>query len=139
MNKKVSILLFVISLFLFSCTMQKGPNMKQGLWEVTIRMEVPGMPVQMSPQTYTQCLTQKEVVPQRREPAQGCKTVKQEIKGDTVSWVVECKTNEGTAVSEGRITYKGDVFAGVIQMTQGSGSMKATQQLSGRWIGTCEK
>jgi hypothetical protein len=111
--------------------------MKEGLWEVTIRMEVPGMPVQMSPQTYTQCLTQKEVVPQREEPAQGCKTVKQEIKGDTVSWVVECKTNEGTAVSDGRITYKGDTFAGVIQMTQGG--MKATQQLSGRWIGKCEK
>lgn len=137
MSKKICILLFVISLFLFSCTVQKGPNMKEGLWEVTMRMEVPGMPVQMAPQTYTQCLTQKEAVPRQEEPAQGCKIVKQDIKGDTVSWVVECKTNEGTAVSDGRITYKGDTFAGVIQMTQGG--MKATQQLSGRWIGKCEK
>jgi len=137
MSKKIYIVFFVISIFLFSCTVQKGPNMKQGLWEVTIRMEVPGMPVQMSPQTYTQCLTQKEAVPQREEPDQGCKIVKQDIKGDTVSWVVECKTNEGTAVSDGRITYKGDTFEGVIQMTQGD--MKAIQRLSGRWIGKCEE
>jgi hypothetical protein len=139
MGKKIAILVFVISLFLFSCSLQKGPNMKEGLWEITMRMEVPGMPVQMSPQTYTQCLTQKEAVPQPRqgEPGQGCTIVNKDIKGDTVSWRVECKTNEGTAVSDGRITYKGDTFEGVIQMTQGD--MKATQQLSGRWIGKCDK
>jgi len=137
MSKKISILLFVVSIFLFSCNIQQGPNMKEGLWEITMLMEVPGMPVQMSPQTYTQCLTQKEAVPQREEPSQGCKIVKQDIKGDTVSWVVECKTSEGTAVSDGRITYKGDTFEGVIQMTQGD--MKATQRLSGRWIGKCEE
>jgi hypothetical protein len=137
MSKKICILLFVISLFLFSCSAQKGPNMKEGMWEVTIRMEVPGMPVQMSPQTYTQCLTKREALPQRRESDQNCKIVKQDIKGDTVSWVVECKTSEGTAVSDGRLTYKGDTFEGVIQMTQGS--MKATQRLSGRWIGKCNE
>jgi hypothetical protein len=137
MSKRICILLFVISLFLFSCSLQKGPNMKEGLWEVTMRMEVPGMPVQMSPQTYTQCLTQKEIVPQPKEPTQECKIVKQDTKGDTVSWVVECKTNEGTAVSDGSITYKGDTFEGVIQMTQGD--MKATQRLSGRWVGKCKE
>ena len=136
MSKKICILLFVISLFLFSCTVQKGPNMKEGLWEVTIRMEVPGMPVQMPPQTYTQCLTQKEAVPKREEPNQNCKIVKQDIKGDTVSWVVECETREGTAVSDGSITYKGDTMEGIITMKQGD--MKATQRLSGRWIGKCE-
>lgn len=137
MSKKICILLFVISLFLFSCGVQKGPNLKEGLWEITMRMEVPGMPVQMPPQTYTQCLTQKEAVPQREEPAQGCKIVKKDIKGDTVSWVVECKTNEGTAVSDGNITYKGDTFEGIIKMKQRG--MEVTQRLSGRWIGNCEK
>jgi len=137
MSKKICIFLFVISLFLVSCSVQKGPAMKEGMWEITMRMEVPGMPVQMSPQTYTQCLTQKEAVPQSEEPNQNCKIVKQDIKGDTVSWRVECKTNEGTTVSDGSITYKGDTMEGIITMTQGD--MKATQRLSGRWIGKCEK
>jgi hypothetical protein len=137
MSKKICIILFVISIFLFSCTVQKGPNMKEGMWEITIRMEVPGMPVQMSPQTYTQCLTKKEAVPQREEPSQACKIVKQDIKGDTVSWVVECHTGEGITVSDGRIAYKGDTMEGVIKMKQKG--MEVTQRLSGRWIGKCEK
>jgi hypothetical protein len=137
MIKKICILLFVSSIFLFSCSVQKGPNLKEGLWEITMRMEVPGMPVQIAPQTYTQCLTKQEAVPQREAPDQNCKITKQDIKGDTVSWVVECKTNQGTAVSNGKVTYKGDTFEGVTQMTQGN--MKATQQLSGRWIGKCDK
>jgi hypothetical protein len=136
MSKKILILLFVVSISLFSCTVQKGPNMKEGLWELTMRMEVPGMPVQIAPQTYTQCLTQKKAVPQPRESAQECKVVKQNIQGDTVSWRVECQTNEGTAVSDGRITYKGDTMEGIITMTQGN--MKATQRLSGKWIGACK-
>jgi hypothetical protein len=139
MSKKICMLVFVISLFLFSCGVQKGPNMKEGLWEMTVKMDIPGMPVQMAPQTHTQCLTQKEAVPQPRqkEPGQECKVVTQDVKGDTVSWRVECKTKEGTAVSNGTITYKGDTMEGIITMTQGS--MKATQYLSGRWIGECKK
>jgi hypothetical protein len=137
MSKKIFILVFVASLFLFSCTVQKGPNMKEGMWEVTMRMEVSGM--QMPPQTYTQCLSPKEAVPQPRqkESAQECKTVKQDVTGDTVTWKVECKTKEGIAVSDGTITYKGDTMQGTITMAQGS--MKATQHLSGRWIGPCKK
>jgi hypothetical protein len=138
MNKKICVVFFLISLFLFSCSVQKGPNMKQGLWEITVKMDIPGMPVQMASQTYGQCLTPKEAVPQpQQKEAQECKIVKQDVKGDTVSWSVECKTKEVTAVSDGTITYKGDTFEGVITMTQGS--MKVTQNLSGRWIGECKK
>ena len=139
MNKMICIVLFLISLLLFSCTVQKGPNMKEGLWEITVKMDIPGMPVQMPPRTSTQCLTPKEAVPQPQqgEANQECKEVKQDIKGDTVSWSVECKTKEGIAVSEGTITYKGDTFEGVITMKQRD--MKAIQHLSGRWIGQCKK
>ena len=137
MSKKICILLFVVSLFFFSCTVQKGPNMKEGLWYITVKMDVPGMPVQIPPKTYTQCLTQKEAVPKPKEANNNCEIVKQDVKGETVSWKVECKTKEGTAVSDGTITYKGDTMEGVITMKQGD--MKATQRLSGRWIGKCNK
>jgi hypothetical protein len=111
--------------------------MKEGLWDITVKMDVPGMSVQIPPKTYTQCLTPKEAVPKPKEENNKCEIVKQDIKGDTVSWSVECKTKEGTAVSDGTITYKGDTMEGVITMKQGD--MKATQRLSGRWIGKCNK
>jgi len=102
-------------------------------------MNVPGMPAQMSPWTYKQCLTPKEAVPQPQQGEQPkeCRVVKKNVKGGTVSWVAECNTTEGTLVSNGRITYKGDTFEGVIQMKKGG--MKVTQNLSGRWIGPCNK
>ena len=86
---RLCILTFIISFILFSCSDQKGQNIKEGVWEVTIRMNVPEMSAQMSPWTYTQCLTPKEAVPQPQQgqPRKKCKVVKQDVKGGMVSWV----------------------------------------------------
>ncbi|HUF79587.1 MAG TPA: hypothetical protein VMN03_00515 [Burkholderiales bacterium] len=32
------------------------PNMKEGLWEITTKMEMPGMPAGMKPQVMQQCM-----------------------------------------------------------------------------------
>jgi hypothetical protein len=99
-------------------------------------MEMPGMPMKMPPQTYTHCLTKKDMVPQKEEPNQECKMIKHDVKGDTVTWVIECKTREGTAVSNGRVTYKGTTFEGGIKVKHAG--MEMTQNLSGKWIGKCK-
>lgn len=141
MNKKIFISLFVISLFLFSGNVLAGANMKEGLWEITVKIEMPGIPMQMPPQTFTQCITKKDMVPQRKEPGQECKVIRTDVKGDTVTWVVECKTREGTSVSNGRVTYKGDTFDGVVKMSMPGGrrgAMEMTQQTKGKWIGQCK-
>jgi len=36
-----------------------GPNMKEGLWEITVKTEMPGM--EMPPMKHTQCLNKKEL------------------------------------------------------------------------------
>lgn len=142
MAKKVFISLFVIFIFLFSgIACEKGPNMKEGLWEITISMEIPDMPMQMPSQTYTQCITKKNIVPQREETNQECKTIKHDVKGDTVSWIIECKTSEGTTVSNGNVTYKGDMFDGIVKVSilgGKGGDMEMTQKMSGKWIGQCK-
>lgn len=140
--KKIFISLFVISLFLLSGNAFAEPNMKEGLWEITVKMEMPGMPMQMPPQTFTQCITKKDVVPRREEPNQECKVIKTDVKGDTVTWIIECKTREGTAVSNGKVTYKGDTFDGVVKMSMHGGrrgSMEITQQMKGKWTGQCNE
>lgn len=140
MRKNLGILVFAISVFLLSGNALAGPNIKEGLWEMTMTMDIPGMSMQMPPQTYTHCITKNDMVPQKKEPNQECKVLKTDVKGDTVSWVIECKTSEGTSVSNGRITYKGDTFDGVIKMSipEGRrGSMEVTQKMKGKWIGQC--
>ncbi|MBS3919484.1 MAG: DUF3617 family protein [Deltaproteobacteria bacterium] len=137
MVKKICLILVIAFLTLFLKDMAQCQNMKEGLWEITSKTEVPGMPMKMPPQTYTHCLTKKDMVPQKEEPGQECKMVKHDIKGDTVSWLIECKTKEGPAVFNGKITYKGETFEGVIKMKQSD--MEMTQNLSGKWIGKCQK
>ncbi len=135
MVKKICFVLIVAFMFLFLSNISMAMNMKEGLWEITVQMEMPGMPMKMPPQTHTHCMTKKDMVPQKEEPGQQCKMLKHDVKGDTVTWVMECKTPEGIAVSNGRVTYKGTAFDGVINMKHAG--MEITQNMKGRWIGQC--
>jgi hypothetical protein len=137
MGKKICFVTIFAFLFLFLSNIAIAQNVKEGLWEITMTMEMPGVPMKMAPQTNTQCLTKKDMVPQKAEPSQECKVKKHEVKGDTVTWVMECKTKEGPATFNGKVTYKGEKFDGVVKMK--SGGMEMTQNLSGKWTGKCPK
>jgi len=120
-----------------------GPNMKEGLWEITIRMDMLGMPMPMPPQTYRHCLTHKDMVPKTQEqPGQtNCREVKREVKGDTVSWVIECTAPEGPVTSSGTVTYRGDAMEGAVKVRVPDGkrgAMEMTQQMNGKWVGPCK-
>lgn len=131
--KKIVTALLLASLFLPAAVLWAGPNMKEGLWEITTRMEVEG--ISMPPQTHTQCLTKEDMIPRYSQPGQECKITKQVTEGDTVSWVAKCETEEGTTSIKGKVTYKGNSFEGVITMKQGGEEM--TSYISGHWIGEC--
>jgi hypothetical protein len=124
---------------------QKGPNIKDGLWEITMKVEMKGTPVAVNipEQKITQCITKKDAIPQKAETTQECKMVSAKIDGDTVTWVMECNAQEGTKTqSEGKVTYKGDTFDGLTNVTvtpPGQNTMKMTQTMSGRRIGDCKQ
>ena len=116
-----------------------GPNMQEGLWEITIKMEMPGMPVSMSPMIHTQCITNEDMVPrgsQQGQQGEECKITKTKVEGDTVTWTMECDSPEGKARTTGKITYSGDTFKGTTKMTMQG--MEMIQHLSGRRIGNCK-
>jgi hypothetical protein len=123
----------------------KGPNIKDGLWEITTKVEMQGAPVPFAipEQKITQCITKKDAVPQKAETNQECKMISSKVDGDTVTWVMECNAQEGTKThSEGRVTYKGEAFDGVTNVTvtpPGQETMKMTQTMSGRRIGDCKQ
>jgi hypothetical protein len=118
-----------------------GPNMQEGKWEITSKVEMEGMPMAMPATKYTQCITKKDMVPQKAEKNQDCKITDTKVSGDTVSWTMQCKSKEGTMDSNGKITYKKDTFDGTMHTTvnnPGSGKMQMTQRMSGRRIGDCK-
>lgn len=115
-----------------------APNISDGLWETTMTIEMPGMPAgMMQPFTYTSCITQKDTVPQKKES--GCTMSDVKTVGNTVFWKVKCEKHDTT--SEGKVTYAGTKFDGVIKTTTTSDRGKKTEMKStmkGKRLGPCK-
>jgi hypothetical protein len=115
-------------------------NMEEGNWDVTVKMEMVGIPFPLPPVQTSQCVTKKDVVPDMSRQNQDCIVKDQKVSGDTVTWRVQCKSADGTMDGEGRIKYAGRTYDGemLAKMTEKSGqamTMKYTMQ--GRHTGPC--
>jgi hypothetical protein len=117
------------------------PPFQEGKWEITTRMEMPGMPFTPPPMTFQQCLTGEKAVPQKEEPGQKCKMVEQKISGNTVNWTVRCKSSRGTSEARGEVIYEGDRMKGTTRITSNEGGeqMTMTSHMKGHRIGPCGK
>jgi hypothetical protein len=118
--------------------------MAEGQWEITSKSEMPGMPVEMPAETFRQCMSPGEPVPNQSDRDQQCRILESKQEGDTVTWTVECTQEGGTVKNSGSITYKGKSFEGTVNTDMsgiaGMGAMGAsvmTTKLSGRHIGPC--
>lgn len=138
-KRRVSALGLIILAILFSTVSisiaGSGPNMKDGLWEITTKVEMAGMPMQMPAITHTQCITKENAVPDSSQPDQKCKIIENNIAGDTVTWKMECDTPDGQATATGEITYMGETFEGEMKMNMQG--MEMLHKMNGKWIGEC--
>lgn len=116
-----------------NCLAGSGPNLQEGLWEVTSKMEMMGM--NMPAMSHNQCITRENAVPKGSDPDQECKMVETSVNGDTVSWNMACDSAGGKSNLTGKITYHGDTFEGAIRIDMQGVEM--IQQMSGRRIGEC--
>jgi len=121
-------------LFVFSAGLVfAAPNMEDGLWEITMTVDMPGVPQRSF--TNTSCLTKEKAVPQTTESSCTMKDVK--TQGNTVTWTVVCKE----ATSTGRVTYTGTTMEGAVETTVKSGGQTMTMKstMKGKRIGPCNK
>jgi hypothetical protein len=121
-------------------------DMKPGEWSITTKTKIEGMPMTPPPTTFKQCLTEEDLVPKSDGGKQGqssnCEVKDQKISGNTVTWSVECNDPQaGKMTGSGSLTYAGTTFSGksTMTMTMGGQTMKVHTELSGKWLGACEK
>lgn len=138
-----AVLAIILTLVCFSGAQAADLNMKDGLWEITTKVEMKGMPANIPPTVTKQCMTKKESVPQQdKDKNPNCKMVDQKVSGNSVTWSMICKEKDGTVDSKGKITYKGDTFDGTTTTTIKDKSGKAQQiatKMSGKRLGPCDK
>ncbi len=142
MKSLIVILASAFLIFFVSPAFCAAPNMQEGQWEITTKMEMKGMPAHMSrPITYKHCMTKNDAVPQQREKNKDCTMKKQSVVGNTVSWEMVCKDKDGSVMeSTGKITYRNDRFDGVMKATmtgKKSGNMVINYKMNGRRLGPC--
>jgi len=137
MHKKIFKLVSIV-LFIFSGSAIASPNVNEGLWEITSKMELPGIPMTIPPVVKTECLGKDKLIPKtgKVENCQECKISNVDIKGNTVKWHEECDSPEGKVIVDGEIVYNGDSYIGVIKIKQGN--MRMTNKISGKRIGPCK-
>ena len=122
-----------------------APDMREGLWEITSKTDMPGMPMNMPPQTMQRCFTQKDFSePQKMAPADPsgakCETSDYRMQGNTATWKMACK-GQNPMTGTGSVTYTGSGYSGVNKMVMrhGSETMNMTINHSGKYLGPCKK
>lgn len=143
MNKIFAAGLVVFAVTLVSAAAFAEPNFSEGQWEVKGEMKLEGMPFPMPamPFGYSQCITKKDLVPQKQEKNQECSTVSQKIEGNTVSWAMSCKDKNGNVTdSTGTATYAGATFEATMHMvtTDAKKSVSTSNMtMKGKRTGDC--
>ena len=142
-----TIAVLVLSIAAFA----QGPR-RDGLWEVTMNMQMelpPGAPAGMTIPGITtqQCITpedardpSKALPPQGRGGARGgrgdCTVSDYKIEGNKVSWNMRCTGAEPVSGS-GEFTYGADTYTGLMKMDVGGRSMN--MKYTGKRLGDCKK
>jgi hypothetical protein len=124
---------------------QAQTSMKPGLWEITMTMEMPGMPMQPKPTTVRQCYRPEDVkdpknmIPKQQDGGVKCETLDYKQSGDTASWRLACKGQGMNMTGSGNMTMKSDSYTGtsVMEMNMQGKNMKMSQKLNGKWVGEC--
>ncbi len=140
MSKKTAIICgMMLSMFLLVST-SWALDFVPGQYEITSKVEMPGMPSSLPPQTVIQCMTKQEPVHTENVANQGCKVKNLTTKGDTISWEMECEQQGQKMKTTGQITYSGNTFQGTIKTSLGpqAGNMTITTVISGKRIGDCK-
>jgi hypothetical protein len=133
---KKALLSVTVVLVLFSFSHAgSGVDLHEGKWEITVEFDMPGMPMKMPPNTYTQCITKESAVPKDEKPNQTCKTEDVKTKGNTITWTMVCTNPGGKMTGKGTITYLKDEMNG--SMTMKGQGIKMISHYKGQRIGEC--
>jgi len=109
------------------------------LWDVTMKVEMPGMPMAMPAQTIQSCLKKDRAKSEDAIPKQdNCKVTDVKTVGNKVSFAMDCTGND-PMTGRGEITSTPTSYDGRMQMksTRRGREMEMTQTFSGKKVGAC--
>ncbi len=121
------------------------PDMTEGLWEITSKVNMPGMPMQMPAHTMQHCFTKEDIakgdktVPQG-QPDQKCNMVDRKMSGNKFTYKMVC-TGKNKMTMTGEVIYSKTSYRGSSQMdmVQNGQPMRMNTEYSARRLSDCRK
>lgn len=135
-------LLLTLSLFGLALPATAADNGEQ--WEITAKVEMPGMPVSMPAMTHKVCLPKQQQRPVEdmlpKEGNSDCKMDDIRHSGTKTTFKMHC-TGKHAMTGSGEIVNDGDSYHGTMHVVSSAGAqpIDMTQTFSGRRIGTCAR
>jgi len=107
------------------------------LWEVTSKMSMEGMPMEMPATTQKVCAPKTWTEPPGGNADKHCETIDFKNSATTTTWKVRC-AGPPVMTGEGEITRTSpDAYTGTMKVKSPDGEM--TMKLSGRRVGDCDR
>ena len=101
------------------------PNFQEGLWEMTMSATMKGLDETMPPMKATSCMTMNDLSPAKFHPEGDCKVSNVKTRGDSVTWTVSCKGEDGLFQGTGTMVYKATSLEGNTTSLERMGTEKA--------------
>lgn len=142
MNRRLSSLVLLTLALSWTVLAQTKSPMREGQWEIVMKMSMPGMPMEMPPMKQTQCVTAAMIQdPQNslpKGPGSGdCKVSDYTFTGNTATYKMVC-TKPAPMTAVGEMKYSGsDAYVGT--MTVDSNGQKMSMTYDAKRIGDCPK
>lgn len=122
-------------------------RMKEGMYETTMEMEMPGMPAGMGKQNmkFQKCVTAQDI--EKGQVGKGrdgktpdnCEVKNFNMSGNTATYTTVCKGDpEMTADTKIAFSDTGYKMDMKMAMKQGGQTMNMTQRMEGRYLGACK-
>jgi hypothetical protein len=116
---------------------------RDGRWEVSTEMDMPGMPMKMPPMKSTQCITKEQAndpshaVPKDARDKNGdCKVSDYKIDGNKVTWTMKCE-GQTAMTGNGEIVYGANTYDGWMKIKTPDTEM--TMKYTAKRLGDCTK
>ena len=122
--------------FALAASIPASAQGKDDLWEVSSKMEMPGMPMAMPGQMSRVCVGKnrkdEDLVPKQGD----CRMVDSKRAGNKFTYTMDCAGSDPSTVA-GEITFGNNAYDGKMRMTmkQTKGTMDMT--FAGRRVGDC--
>jgi hypothetical protein len=128
-----------VALFAMVALAAASPVAAQGmdeLWEVSSKMEMPGMPMAMPAQVNRVCVGKnrkdEDLIPRQ----DNCRVVDSKRVGNRFTYRMECAGNDPSTIV-GDLTFGNNAYDGQMRMTMTKTNDTMNMALSGRRVGDC--